>query len=140
MKKIFFVFVSILLISCGAKKSVSSNQLYEILIEKNDGGASIKFYETLSEVKEIQMLLNDKNLKGKVVTSDIETSNFVILNMGEKPTGKYKTEIEKIEETPTKIIIHVKETEIEKESNPEYEFSNPFAILKINSKKEIVFE
>ncbi len=140
MRKLCIFLISIILVSCGAKKQVSSNQLCEILIEKNDGGASIKFYETLSESKEIQMLLNDKSLKGKVIKSDIEICNFVILNMGEKPTGKYKTEIEKVEETETKIIIHIKETVIEKTVDPDYEFSNPFAILKINSKKEIVFE
>jgi hypothetical protein len=140
MKKLILIFLSILFVSCGAKKTIISNQLCEIISEQNDGGAKIKFYETLTESKEIQMLLNDKNLKGKVIATDIETCNFVILNMGEKPTGKYKTEVEKIEETPTKIIIHIKESELEKSSNPEYEFSNPFAILKINSKKEIVFE
>jgi PrcB C-terminal len=140
MKKIIVIFLSIMLFSCGTKKVVISNQLYEIISQQNDGGAKIKFYETLSESKEIQMLLNDKSLKGKVNATDIETCNYVILNMGEKPTGKYKTEVEKIEETPTKIIIRIKESEIEKSPNPEYEFSNPFAILKIYSKKEIVFE
>ncbi len=140
MKKLIFIFVTLFLFSCGVTKPSVKNPLYEILTQQNDGGASIKFYENLTEVKEIKMLLNDENLKGKITEKDLELSNFVILNMGEKETGKYKTEVEKIEETPTKIVIHIKEITISKSLSPEFEFSNPYAILKINSKKEVIFE
>ena len=84
MRKFISFSIILLVVSCGVKKSIVSNPLYEILYQQTDGGAKIQFYEVLTEEYEIGMLLNDKKLKGKVKKSDILTSNFVVMNMGQK--------------------------------------------------------
>ena len=110
MKKVISVLAVFLLISCGAKKTSDSNSvLYEILTEQSSGGGNIKFFEILTEPNEIIMLQNDPFLKDKMKHDDINNSNYVILNMGEKNTGGYSIGVEKVEETDKNIIITVKE-------------------------------
>lgn len=140
-KYILSSIVILLILSCSSNKKSVSKPLYEVLSANNDGGANIRFYEILTEPKEIRMLLSDPDLKKKIKQEDIEKSNFVILNMGELPEGNYKIAIENIEETPDNIIIHVKETKPEvlntdSLNNVVY----PFSVVKINSKKEIIFK
>lgn len=140
MKKIFSILILLTIISCGIKKVVPTNSLYEVLTEQKDGGASIQFYEILTEAKEIKMLLGDENLKNKIQEKDIETSNFVIVNSGYKNEGNNKIEIESVEETANNIVVKLKESLNKKPVDIELGTVNPYLILKINSKKEIIFK
>lgn len=141
MKKIAFVFLTVLLFSCTSTiKTIEKRPLFEILTQQNDGGASIHFFEILSEPNEIKMLQGDENLKSKIGSNDIQTANFVILNMGQKTTGGYKIGIENVVETDKNIIITVKETIPEPGGMVTQVFTNPFCVVRINSKKEIIFK
>ena len=142
MKKAVLLILSLILISCGASSTTKSgkNSLYEVLTQQTDGGASIRFFEILSEKNEITMLQNDEKLIDKIKPNDIQTSNFVILNMGEKTSGGYKIGIESVVETDKNIIISVKETEPEKGSMVTQEITTPYCVVKINSKKEIIIK
>ena len=140
MKKVILFFSLLLIISCGSKKVIVSNSLYEVLTEQKDGGASIQFYEILTEFKEIKMLLGDQNLKNKIKESDIETSNFIIINNGFRNEGNNKIEIESVNETDKNIIVKLKEQNPKPTIDIELGTVNPYMILKINSKKEIIFK
>ena len=141
MKKIALVFLTVLLFSCASTTKISEKRpLFEILTQQNDGGASIRFFEILSEPNEIKMLQGDENLKSKIGSNDIQTANFVILNMGQKTTGGYKIGIENVVETDKNIIITVKETTPEPGGMVTQVFTNPFCVVRINSKKEIIFK
>ncbi len=140
MKKAIAIVCFIILISCGAKKSDTPTALFEILSQQENGGAKIEFYETITEKSEINMLLGDENLKGKIKKADIQNSNFVILNMGEKATGGYSITIDKIIETPENIIISVKQKVPKARQIVTMAFTYPYCIVKINSKKEIIFK
>jgi hypothetical protein len=86
MKKALFVILFFTLISCRTKlKTTESKPLYEILTAQEEGGATIRFFEILSEEKEIKMLQNDELFKNKINSNDTKTSNFGILNMEKKP-------------------------------------------------------
>lgn len=142
MKKAILLTVTLILVSCGASSSKKSetNSLYEVLTQQTNGGASIRFFEILSEENEITMLQNDEMLKEKIKPNDIQTSNFVILNMGEKASGGYKIGIESVVENEKNIIISVKETVPESGAMVTQEISTPYCVLKINSKKEIIIK
>jgi hypothetical protein len=86
------------------------------------------------------MLQNDKQLKSKISTADIQQSNFVILNMGERNSGGYEITVDKVEETANNIIISVKESGPEPGAMVTQALTNPFCVVKINSKKEIIFK
>lgn len=143
MKKILALLVVVLILeSCGGSKNVSATKpLYEVLLVKDDGGANIRFFEILSESREIKMLQNDDELKGKIAATDLNESNFVILNMGEKETLGYTINVQKIVETPDKIIITVEDHAPKTMATPDKDvYYYPHTIVKINSKKEIVVE
>jgi len=127
-----------ILISCSSTKPATGKKpLYEVLTKQENGGGNIQFYEIISDEKEIGMLLGDEYLTGKIKASDIQTANFVILNLGEKNTGGYSVGVEKVEEFPDKIVVTVKETKPEPGGMVTQAFTYPYAVIKINSKKPI---
>lgn len=142
MKKLPLLFLGILLVSCGASTTTGTDKrpLFEVLTQQTDGGASIRFFEILSEPNEIRMLQNDENLKDKISPNDIQTSNFIVLNMGEKTSGGYSIGIDTAVETDNNIIVTVKETNPEPGGMVTQAFTNPFCVVKINSKKEIIIK
>jgi hypothetical protein len=139
MKKLLIILPTIFLFSCGASstKKSAANSLYEVLTEQADGGANIRFFEILSEQREIAMLQNDEKLKNKIKPNDIQTSNFIVLNLGEKTSTGYKIAIESAIETEKNIIITIKEIAPESVSIVSQEITTPYVVVKINSKKEI---
>lgn len=139
MKKGLSLLIILFLIGCSTKHSTTeSKPLFEILTTQEDGGATIRFFEILTEEKEIKMLQNDALLKNKISAQDLNTANFVILNMGEKNTLGYTIDVKSVEETQDKIIITVRDVAPKTAGVAENEiFYYPYSILKINSKKEI---
>lgn len=141
MRKIVVFFVTAIVVaSCKSSADRGSKPLYEVLTQQSDGGAQVRFFEILTEEREIKMLQNDENLKNKVKAADVDTANFVILNMGEKSSGGHAISIESVRETADKIYIKVKETSPAQGEMATSVMSYPYAIVKINSKKEIVIE
>jgi len=138
MKKVISVLTVFVLISCGAKKGSDSKALYEVLTEQSDGGANIKFFEILTEPNEIKMLENDPLLADKMKQADINNSNYVILNMGEKNTGGYSISVEKVEETDKNIIITVKEKGPAADAMTMQVITYPYTVVRVHSKKEII--
>ncbi|KAF2328584.1 protease complex subunit PrcB family protein [Flavobacterium daemonense] len=140
MKKIISVLVVFVLFSCGAKKTPNSTALYEVLTEQSNGGGNIKFFEILTEPNEIKMLQNDPLLADKMKQADINNSNYVILNMGEKNTSGYSIDVEKVEETDKNIIITVKENNPAPDAMVMQVVSYPYTVVKVHSKKEIIIK
>ena len=140
-KKIILILVIALIYSCSSTKNIEKKPLYEVLLVNNDGGANIKFYEVLTEPKEIKMLLGDQILRKKIKSSDITESNFVILNTGPTLETSNRVVIEKVIETPTKIEVYIKDNQknidaVQTDDDTLY----PYTVVKINSKKPIVIK
>lgn len=139
MIKIAALFLSLILVSCGAT-AVKKNKiqpLYEVLTQQPTGGASIKFFEILSEPKEIKMLQNDAVLRKKISLNDVQKSVFLILNMGEQSTGGYSIGVERVDETKDSIIVQVKEFSPKATDMVTQGITYPYSVVKINSKKAI---
>lgn len=133
--------LTLVLFSCSSSiKQTENKSLFEVLTQQADGGASIRFFEILSEPNEIAMLQNDEKLKVKINANDIQTSNFIVLNMGEKTTGGYKIDIESAVETEKNIIVTIKEVSPEPGAMVTQVISTPYSIVKIKSKKEIIIK
>jgi hypothetical protein len=137
ISKIVIIAAAFIFASCsGIKTATAKKPLYEVLTQQQNGGGNIQFYEIISEEKEVGMLIGDEYLHGKVRPADIQTANFVILNLGEKRTGGYGIGVEKVEELPDKIVITVKEIKPEGDMVTQA-ITYPYAVIKINSKKPI---
>ncbi len=142
MRNIGLLLLTLILVSCGASstKNSGTKPLYEVLTQQTDGGASIRFFEILTEEKEIAMLQNDEKLRNKIHPNDIQTSNFIVLNMGEKTSGGYKISVVSAVETDKNIIVTIKETSPEPNTIATQEITTPYCVVKINSKKEIIIK
>jgi fructose-specific phosphotransferase system component IIB len=141
MKKIITIIIIALLYSCSSTKNAANKPLYEVLMVNKDGGANIKFYEVLTESKEIKMLLGDETLRKKISSNDITNCNFVILNAGPTVETNNKVAIDRIIETATNIEIYVKDNQknidaVETDDETLY----PYTVVKINSKKPVVIK
>ena len=79
-------------------------------------------------------------LKNKISALDVQKSNFVILNMGEKNSGGYAVGVESVVETDKNIIINVKESSPEPGAMATQVITYPFCVVKINSKKDIIIK
>ena len=141
MKKVISLVLIALLSSCSSTKNVANKPLYEVLMVNNDNGANIKFYEVLTEPKEINMLMGDETLRKKIKSNDITDCNFVILNAGPTLENINKVTIEKVIETPTQIEVYVKDNQKNIDAvQTDDETLYPYTVLKINSKKPIVIK
>ncbi len=138
INKISLYFLFALLVACSGVKNNSNKPLYEILTIQDNGGANINFYEIISEPNEISMLIGDENLKHKIKSDDIKTSNFILLNLGEKNYGGFTITVERVEETPENIIVYTKE--IKPQGMSTDVISYPYTVVKINSKKPIIIK
>jgi hypothetical protein len=141
MRKYLSILVIIVLYSCSSTKNTANKPLYEVLTVNNDGGANIKFYEILSEPKEIKMLLGDETLRKLIKSDDIATSSFLVLNIGPTSESINRMKIEKITETATEIEVYLKDTQknLDKLAIDD-ETKYPYTVVKINSKKPIVIK
>lgn len=137
MKKIICLLLVLVVASCSPTKTKDTNALYQVLVTSQYGGGNFQFYEIFTEAKEFKMLLGDDELKKLVQPNDINTSNFIILNMGEKTTGGYSIEVVKVEEFSDKIVVTVKENKPGVGENVTDAITNPYTVVKINSKKPI---
>ena len=141
MKKIIYILVIALLYSCSSTKNAANKPLYEVLMVNNDGGANIKFYEVLTEPKEIKMLLGDETLRKKIKPNEITDSSFVILNTGPTLETNNKVTIEKVIETATQIEVYIKDNQKNIDtSQSDDETLYPYTVVKINSKKAIIIK
>lgn len=140
MDRFFLVFLTLLVVSCSTTNIKENNKkpIFEVLKTESDGGAQIQFCEVLSELEEIKLLLNDKKIKNKIKPTDIKTANFLILNMGEKPTGGYYITVERAEERADSIVVYVKNMVPKANQKVTQAFTYPYCVVKINSKKGII--
>lgn len=136
IKKIAIASLFLVLFSCSSTKPpLISAVKYDVLFGSDYGGASFQFYEIISEKDEFNILLTDDMIKPYVKKDDIETCNFILINMGEKKSEGYTLKVQKVEELPDKIIITLKE--VEPRGIVTQVTTKPCYVLKIKSKKPI---
>ena len=136
MKKIILFFIAFILFSCSSSKPpLLSGVKYDILMRNDYGGAAFQFYEIISEKNEFEMLLNDDLIKPYVKKDDIQSCNFILVNMGEKKSEGYTLKVQKLEELPDKIVVTLKE--IEPKGIIAEVVTKPCYVIKIKSKKPI---
>ena len=140
MKKVYGILLVMFLAACGAHKdNATADKMFTVLVSNDYGGNKFQFYEIISEPEEFKMFLGDKVLKRLVKPDDINSCNFLLLNMGEKDATGYKIEITKVQELPDKVLVTVKESAPEAGSKSVPDQTFPYSVVKIHSKKKIEF-
>lgn len=136
MKKYSLLVLIIILTSCStAKKPIESKPLYDVLFGSDYGGASFQFYEIISEENEFKMLLGDDLIKQYVKKDDIKSANYILVNLGEKPSAGFTIKVESVKEFKDKIEVTIKE--IPPSGMSVSVMTKPCYVIKIKSKKPI---
>ena len=137
--RLIFSLAGLVALGCTSAKAPASvdTRPYEILTRQSDGGGNIRFYEILTTEKDVSMLSDDERLSRRVLPSEARTSTFLVLNMGEKPTGGYALDVESVKEIPERIIVTLKEVEPEPGSMNIQQVTYPYTVVRVNSKKPI---
>lgn len=136
IKRIIAIVLITTLFSCSSfKPPMISEPMYDVLFGSDYGGASFQFYEIVSDEREFNILLTDDMIKPYVKKEDILTCNFILVNMGEKKSGGYTIEVQKVEELADKVIVTLKE--IEPKGVATMAVTKPCYVIKIKSKKPI---
>lgn len=134
-KKIITSGVLFFIFSCSSTKTpMESKPLYDILFRSDYGGASFQFYEIITEQKEFNMLLKDKMIKPYITKEEIDSCNFILINLGEKSKEGYIIKVESIEDVDDKIVLSIKEIEPQ---STNLVTTNPCYVIKVKSKKTI---
>jgi hypothetical protein len=141
MRKFLSLVLITMFLACTSTKNVASKPLFEVLVVNNDGGANIKFYEVLTDSKEIKMLLGDETLAKLIQSKDINESSFLILNTGPTKEPYNRMKIEKVIETETQIEVFLKDSQKNIEQTAIDDTTKyPYTVVKVNSKKPIVIK
>ena len=136
IKKYSLLLIILVLASCSStKKPIESKPLYDVLFGSDYGGGSFQFYEIISEEHEFQMLLGDDMIKPYVKKDDIKTSNFILVNLGEKSSGGYTIKVEKVKLLKDKVEVTIKE--IPPSGMVTSVMTKPCYVIRIKSKKPI---
>jgi hypothetical protein len=137
MKRILFLVSSIFLLT-ACKSTLppeSSYTAYDILFGRDYDGASFQFFEMITEESEYQMLLKDPIISPYLKPNDIQDNNFILVNLGEKPTGGWSIKVEKVKILKDKVEVVIRE--IPPKGMATTAITTPNFVLKIKSKKPI---
>lgn len=136
MKKIILLLFTIIFCACSSvKPPKSSFASYDILYSREQDGATFQFYEIITEESEFQMLLKDPIISPYLNKSDIQTCNFILVNLGEKSSGGWTIKVEKVKIVKDKVEVVIKE--IPPKGIATTVMTTPNFVLRIKSKKPI---
>ncbi|MEN9336760.1 MAG: hypothetical protein RLZZ500_1747 [Bacteroidota bacterium] len=136
MKKILISCIAVVLYACSSvKPPESSYTSYDVLFSREQDGGRFQFYEIISEESEYKMLLNDPIISPYLKKEDIATCNFILVNLGEKPTGGWSIKVEKVKILKDKVEVVIKE--IPPKGMATTALTTPNFVIKIKSKKPI---
>lgn len=126
-----------------AKKTVKEVQklaLYEVIAKETYGGKEERSNVVIKNKEDLKVLNKGVSLNEQIVKLDFLKSNLVVLFMGQKNSGGYSIGVEEVIEDDNAIHIKVKETAPKEGVMAIMALTSPYCIVKINSKKEIIFE
>lgn len=135
MRKIFLVFLLLLLTNCGTSKSVK-NVSYQILTESEYKGKKKQTYQVIdnhNDLKKLYSIIQDD----LIPQVDFAKSKIVALHLGEQRTGGYGISVESITQKENKVYVKIKKTYPNNEVTRTT--TSPFTIVKIDTSKKIEF-
>ncbi len=141
MKKIYLIPVLILILSCANMKNSSKNSnektgLYTTLLISDIYGRENEMNLIINNQTELEDLYYSVNSQ-EVPKVDFSTNQVIALFLGTKNTGGFSISVNRVEEESGKLVVY-KKVESPK-GMATMALTNPFVIVEIHSKKEIIF-
>lgn len=148
MKKLFIVPIIAMIVSCTCKKatvadenpaSAAKQPLFEVLSESAYQGREEGALEIIGDETSLIQLYQSINNEN-VPKIDFSKQRVVALFLGQRNSGGYAIKVKNVIEKDNKIYVEVENTSPKAGENATMAITNPYAIVKINSIKKIVFK
>ncbi|MGV7105104.1 protease complex subunit PrcB family protein [Flavobacterium sp. U410] len=143
MKKIVLILTLIGLVSCNSTKQFEEGEDYTYIIKNHPGGyekASVAVIDNYNDlINEVDKLKVSDEINEALLNIDLEQNNVLLMHLGQRNTGGYGIEIDKMYEKKNTVFIKIKEIKPTKGAMATMALTNPFTIVLI-PKKEVVIE
>lgn len=103
--KIFTIFLALVMECGGAKFQNPSEINFEIVSQHEIGGENTASQKAILSTKEFNETFRDKEFANSITSIDFNNQSVAYISIGEKNSGGYAVEINKVIETADKIEI-----------------------------------
>ena len=144
LKKIILLLcLSILCMSCKAKQPViHENDVYEVVYKSQIGGKKEKSNLIIKNYEDFNALISELNIGEeefeKLLSIDLEKHDLLVCFLGEKTTGGYDIDVEKVNFLPNSAEVILKEIVPEKNAMVTMVVTTPYMFVTLPKNKPIV--
>lgn len=145
-KKIFIPFcLSILCLSCKPIHIlVDENDVYEVVYKSQIGGKKEKSNVIIKNYEDFNALITQLNIGedefGKMLSIDLEKHDLLVCFLGEKTSGGYDIEVDKVKFSRTTSEVSLKEIVPEKNAMVTTSLTSPYIFVTLPKHKEIIIK
>ena len=144
IKKIISLFsFCILFLFCKPKQEiVDKNDVYEVVYKSQIGGKKEKSNLIIKNYEDFNALISELNINEqeyeKLLKIDLEKYNLLVSYLGEKTSGGYDIDIEKVNFSVTTSEVILKEMVPEKNAMVTSVLTAPYMFVTLPKNKEII--
>ena len=144
-KIISLLSVSILFLSCKPKQSaIDDNDVYEVVYKSQIGGKKEKSNLIIKNYEDFNALISELNIGEeeyeKLLRIDLEKHNLLVSFLGEKATGGYDIDIDKVKFSSTSSEVILKEIVPAKNAMVTMVVTSPYIFVTFPKKKSIIIK
>lgn len=137
--------LSMLFISCKPKQQiVDVNDEYQVVYKSQVGGKKEKSNLIIKNYEEFNALISELNIGEeefeKLLSIDLEKHDLLVCFLGEKSTGGYDIDIDKVKFSTTSSEVSLKEIVPEKNAMVTTVLTSPYVFVTLPKNKTIVIK
>lgn len=136
---------SILFMSCKPKQSVvEENDVYEVVYKSQIGGKKEKSNQIIKNYEDFNVLISELNIGEeeyeKLLSIDLEKHDLLVSFLGEKTTGGYDIDVDKVKFSSAFSEVSLKEIVPEKNAMVITSVTAPYIFVTLPKNKTIVIK
>lgn len=146
LKKIISLLsLSILFMSCKPKQPiVDENDVYQVVYKSQIGGKKEKSNLIIKNYEDFNTLISELNIGEeefeKLLSIDLEKHDLLVCFLGEKTTGGYDIDVEKVKFSPSSSEVILKEIVPEKNAMVTTALTAPYMFVTLPKNKAILIK
>jgi hypothetical protein len=144
-KIISLLSLSLLFLSCKPKQLiVDENDVYQVVYKSQIGGKKEKSNLIIKNYEDFNALISELNIGEeefeKLLSIDLEKHDLLVCFLGEKNTGGYDIDIDKVKFLPNSSEVSLKEIVPEKNAMVTTVLTSPYVFVTLPKNKTIVIK
>ncbi|MGX7666563.1 protease complex subunit PrcB family protein [Flavobacterium pedocola] len=148
IKTLFFSICVSVLASCNSSKEMtqknSNDTTFKVIYSSEYGGDEKEGFEVIDSEAKLKSFYSRIQLDSEVSSSfekiDFETSNILVLHLGQKTTGGYNVSVESIESVEDKLQVKRKIIAPKQGEFVTTALTNPYCIVSLPKKSEYLIK